>query len=358
MQTRLIPCLILLLVVPRLAAAQGTLAQQEEAAFKAAAAHAAPSVVQIQTFGGLDHVGETLTGEGPTTGLIVSDDGYIVSSAFTFTAKPAAAVVTLADGQKLDADIVATDFSRMITLLKVDASDLPVPEAAPLDEIRVGQWTLAVGKVFDIEIPNVSPGILSARNRIWGKAIQTDAKISPFNYGGPLIDIRGRVLGVIVPLSMTSDGVMAGAEWYDSGIGFAIPFAQVRASVERLKSGDDLHRGSLGIVAEQAGNLFAEPRVGQVRAGSAAAEAGFETGDLILAIDKVKVARTSDVKQQLGPHYAGDVVSVRIQRGDEEKTLDVVLAKPTETSIIPKQEAIPQPGEEAIPAPPGAEEAP
>jgi len=66
-------------------------------------------------------------------------------------------------------------------------------------------------------------GILSATNRIWGKAVQTDAKISPGNYGGPLIDIRGNVIGILVPLSPQGQGEVAGAEWYDSGIGFAVP---------------------------------------------------------------------------------------------------------------------------------------
>lgn len=334
-----------LLIVPRLLSAQ-TLMEQEQAAFKAAAAHVAPAVVQVQTFGGLDRVGETLTGEGPTTGLIVSADGYVVSSAFTFAAKPSAAIATLPDGQKFDAEIIATDYSRMLTLLKIEATGLPVPEAAPLEEARVGQWTLAVGKILDTKAPNVSPGVLSARHRIWGKAIQTDAKVSPFNYGGPLIDIHGRVLGVIVPLSMTSDSVMAGAEWYDSGIGFAVPFDQVLASVERLKAGEDLHRGTLGIVPANAGNLFAEPRVETVRAGGTGAEAGFETGDLITAIDGVEVRWISDVMQQLGSYYAGDEIAVTVKRGDEEKTLRVTLEKATDASILPEQEAIPQPGEE------------
>ena len=71
--------------------------------------------------------------------------------------------------------------------------------------------------------PNISVGIVSAVNRIWGKAIQTDAKISPTNYGGPLVDIAGRVLGVLVPLSPMATDELAGVEWYDSGIGFAVP---------------------------------------------------------------------------------------------------------------------------------------
>ena len=78
--------------------------------------------------------------------------------------------------------------------------------------------------------PNVSVGIVSALDRIWGKAIQTDAKISPNNYGGPLVDIAGRVLGVLVPMSPDGSGEVAGVEWYDSGIGFAVPLEDRRCA--------------------------------------------------------------------------------------------------------------------------------
>ena len=90
--------------------------------------------------------------------------------------------------------------------------------------MRVGQWAIAVGRTFESDRPNMAVGILSALDRVWGKAIQTDAAVSPNNYGGPLVDIRGRVLGVLVPLSPEAADEMAGVEWYDSGIGFAIPW--------------------------------------------------------------------------------------------------------------------------------------
>jgi serine protease Do len=340
----------LLGLAPLAAIAQERLDQLEEQAFKAAVAKIAPAVVQIQTFGGLDRVGETLTGTGPTTGVIVSEDGEIISSAFAFASKPAAVVVRLPDGRQLDATLVATDRSRMLTLLKVEASGLPVPEPASVDDAKVGQWTLAVGKAFDPATPNASAGVLSAKDRIWGKALQTDAKTSPLNYGGPLIEIHGRMLGIIVPLSMTSDEVMAGTEWYDSGIGFAIPYPQVMASVERLKQGDDLHRGVLGVVTTEPGKMFAEPVVGQVRVGSPAAEAGLEKGDVIVAVDGRRVTRQAEVLQALGPKYAGDVVELTVKRGDEERTFTITLEKPTRTSIAPEQEPAQQPGEDEPPS--------
>ena len=88
----------------------------------------------------------------------------------------------------------------MLTLLKIEASNLPVPAATPKKDIKVGQWAVAVGRTWgSVETPpSMSIGIISAIDRIWGKAVQTDAKVSPVNYGGPLVDVSGRVQGVLV----------------------------------------------------------------------------------------------------------------------------------------------------------------
>jgi len=154
--------------------------QLEEQAVRAAVDRVASTVVSIETVGGLERVGGLLTGTGPTTGLIVSDDGYIVSSAFNFAQRPTSILVGLPDGTRTPAELVARDHNRMIVLLKIAVEEkLPVPEVAPHRELAAGQWAIAVGRAFDAVHPNVSVGIVSAVNRIWSKAIQTDAKISP-----------------------------------------------------------------------------------------------------------------------------------------------------------------------------------
>src|SRR6185369_7287390 len=100
------------------------------------------------------------------------------------------------------ARLIARDEARKLVLLKIETpKKLPIPVAAPESEAIVGHWTVAVGRTFDAVSPNISVGILSAVHRIWGRALQTDAKISASNYGGPLVDLQGRVLGVLVPLS-------------------------------------------------------------------------------------------------------------------------------------------------------------
>ncbi len=321
---------------------QVDLQEQEEAAIRAAVEKIAPSVVKIETIGGLERVGKLLVGTGPTTGLAVAEDGYVISSAFNFVQLPSSILVTLKSGKRSAAQIVARDHSRMLVLLKVNTTEkLVVPAAVPKSEMTVGQWSIAVGRTYEQPEPNISVGVLSATERIFGRAIQTDAKISPVNYGGPLIDIQGRVLGVLVPLSpQTQGGEVAGAEWYDSGIGFAVPLADVLARLDALKSGQDLHPGLLG-VSLKPGDPYATPaEIAASQAGSPAYKAGLRAGDTIVEIGGVKIERQSHLKHALGPRYAGDKLHVVALRGkDKQQRLeaDVELAEkliPYETPFL------------------------
>ena len=191
-------------------AAEGSLEASEETAFKQATALADPSIVRIETVGGLEQLDEVLLGTGPTSGVVVSSDGFIISSSFNFVGKPSSILVTLSDGRRLAAKLIANDRLRLLTLLHVDVDGLTPAKAAPRDQIQVGQWALALGRTLDNSTPSLSVGIVSAVNRVWGKAIQTDAKTSPVNYGGALVDVEGRVMGIITPLSPTGGSESAG----------------------------------------------------------------------------------------------------------------------------------------------------
>ena len=295
----------------------------EEQAVKQAAAGLAASLVRIETVGGLDRVGEMLAGTGPTTGVVVAPDGYIISSSFNFASKPSSILVTLADGRRLAATLVATDRLKMLTLLKVDAKDLPVPQAAASS--RVGQTAIALGKTYDEQIPTISVGIVSALGRIWGKAIQTDAKVSPVNYGGALVDLDAHVLGVIVPLSPQATGELAGVEWYDGGIGFAIPFADVLKSLDRLKGGKDLYPGLLGIYLKGSDIYEGAPIIDRMRFGAPAQEAGLKVGDVLTEVDGRPVVRHAQVLHVLGNKYAGDKISIKARRGETTVSATVTL---------------------------------
>ncbi len=313
----------------RLGWADTPLGVLEQQAMQAAVAAVAPSVVRIETFGGRERVDRMLVGTGPTTGLVVCEEGYVLSSAINFVQQPASILCVFPDGQRVAAEIVGRDRARMLVLLKIDADqDLPlvVPPVVARSQMQVGQWAIAVGRTFELEEPNVSVGVLSARDRIWGKAIQTDAKISPNNYGGPLIDLRGRVMGVLVPLSPQGQDEMAGAEWYDSGIGFAVPLADILPHLERLKRGEQLQPGVLGIHLKGQ-DIYALPaEIAAIQPKSPAADAGLQPGDVIVGADGEPIVRQSQLRHVLGRRYAGDALQMIVERDGQrlERTVQLV----------------------------------
>lgn len=323
-------------LIVKASAADQPLVELEEQAIKAAVERVAPAVVRIETVGGLERVGEMLVGTGPTTGLIVDSQGYIISSAFNFAQKPDSILVTLPSGKRQAARLVATDSSRLLVLLKVESEEpLTAAEAAPESEVRVGQWAIAVGRTFEAEHPNTSVGVISAKDRIWSKALQTDAKISPNNYGGPLVDIRGRVLGVLVPMSPQGSEEVAGVEWYDSGIGFAVPLETVLRNLSRMKEGQDLHTGLLG-VSFKASDLNAPIAEIAVAAPTGPAyKAGFRKGDKIVEVAGHAVERHAQLKHAMGPLYAGETVRIVALRGEERIDREVMLAEKIDPYVTP-----------------------
>jgi serine protease Do len=301
------------------------LEQAEEQAFKEAAVLASPSIVRIDTVGGLDIVGRTLTSTAPTTGLIVSEDGFIVSSAFNFLSKPASVLITLPDGRRFPAKTIATDRLHMITLLKVEVTGLKIPIPAPKAGIKVGQWSIALGRTYDSALPSISVGIVSAVGRVWGKAIQTDAKISPVNYGGPLVDMEGRVMGILVPLSPQGNSESAGVEWYDSGIGFAIPLEDVYAVLDRLKLGEDLRPGLTGVAIKSADLYAVQPVIDRVRYDSPASRAGFKSGDVIELVNNQPIKRLVQLFDQLKSRLEDETIEMTVSRGEEKITKQLTL---------------------------------
>jgi serine protease Do len=340
------------------ARAQDDLSAKEEQAIQAAVAGIAPSVVRIETLGGLETVGGLLVGTGPTTGLVVSPDGYIISSAFNFAQKPSQILVYVDEGSPIPAELVCTDHNRRLVLLKVKTDKpLAVPEPAPVKEVRIGQWSIAVGRAFgDGKKPNISAGIISATNRVWGRAVQTDAKISPANYGGPLLDIYGRVLGVLVPLAQDGFGApgpaseVAGVEWYDSGIGFAIPLEQINQLLPRMKEEKDLRPGKLGVSLKGSDLFSGDVIIAAAAGGSPAQQAGFKAGDKIIEVDGVKITRQAELRHALMPRYAGDTLKLIALRGTEriEREIELVADIPPYEfpflGVLPLREPGAEPG--------------
>lgn len=303
-------------------------------AFRAAAARVRPSLARIETFGGINP-GELLgrgaplrPGEGPTTGLVVSSDGLIITSTFNFLQQPPVITVVLSDRSRHVATLLGSDPARAICLLKIDnVEDLPVTEPAPLDEMRIGQWAVSVGVGFGDAEPAISVGTISGLHRIGGRAVQTDANLSPANYGGPLLDVEGRVVGICVPLTPTAGpGSTEGAKWYDSGIGFAVPLDGLDRAIEIMAAGEDVPRARLGIQIDdspQQRGLAAI--VSDVASDSPAEEAGIQNEDRIVSVDGVEVLGPVHLRQLIARFYVGDEVAFVIQRDDERQEISVTL---------------------------------
>ncbi|MFM8214008.1 MAG: S1C family serine protease, partial [Pirellula sp.] len=212
------------------------LEELEQKAFEDARVFVQDSVVQIETFGGAQIVNQQLTNNALSTGTILSADGWIITSLFPLRNQPASITVVLVNKERKQAKLIARDSSRELALLKIDV-ETPLKPVLPSDrsQWQIGQWTLAIGKTFDPSIGSCSAGILSAQGRIWNKAIQTDTKISPQNYGGPLIDLQGSVMGILTPINpgIVTEGEVE--QWYDSGIGFAIPIEDILERLPRMQ---------------------------------------------------------------------------------------------------------------------------
>mgnify|MGYP006271218541 FL=1 len=317
---------IVLLVAAARAPADGDgeVAFQEEEAFQAAAAAVAPSVVRVEVAGvseaGLGSAAEASPASGPSSGLVVGADGWVVATSFAVPKDIDQAVVTLADGSRRVAKVTGRDLSRGLVLLKVDvpagSPELTVPEPAPRGGLRVGQWSLVLGRAWDAPGPSVGIGILSATNRAWGKAVQTDASVSPANYGGALLDIAGRVIGILAPLPAETAGMTAGTELYDSGIGFAVPLEDVLRVLPRLQAGETLAPGVMGIGYASRDPFSAPPVVATCRAGSPAAKAGLRPGDRIVEAAGLPVTRVAQLRHALAPRYAGDSLDLVVERGE------------------------------------------
>ena len=288
-------------------------------AFRLATQRIMPSLVSIESFGGSSAKagrigGIRKQGEGNSTGVVISPDGYILTSTFNFIREASVVTVKTQQGDERVAKILGRDDTRKICLLKIDNVDgLVVPSMQPVQDVKVGQWAISLGVGYGDQAPAISMGIISAKNRIGGRAIQTDANISPANYGGPLVDIQGRLIGICVPMNPQSQGVAAGVEWYDSGIGFAVPVDDFAKIIEQLKDGRKISPAFVGIATTSTADGVGMQVFG-VTEGAAAEKAGMIAGDILLTINDVPINDMLRLRQVLNRFEAGQEISVSINR--------------------------------------------
>ena len=293
-----------------------------------------PYLVRIETIGGHEKVGREFAIEGTSTGVLLDQEGHVLTGAFNFLHDPTSILLVFPDGTKKVAQKVATDRLRMLTLLR--ANDFAGSETPPLpirskESVRVGERCIAVGAVLNSVEPNVALGIISGKDRIWGKAIQTDAAIGPNNYGGLLIDLEGKVLGIPVPLSMMSQNVAAGAEMYDAGVGMVIPWEDVLMLLPKLKKANDLSPGLVGFGFKDNQTFIGEPEIAQVEPDSPAEKAGLKVGDKIVRIDGIPMPTALAVTNNLQQRYADETLTIIFLRDGAEQTVSLTTTAEANT---------------------------
>ena len=326
--------------------------QAMASAVRTASERVLPSLVTIEVIGTAGTVKGEVAQDAPTSGIIVGQaDGTveILASSIVLRQPAATILVVLPDGSRHAASLVARDNHRDLVLLKIETENSVTAVEFP-DQITlpVGSTTIAMGRYGNHQSPMVSSGILSAIGRLDGIAIQTDARVSPAMYGGPLIDLYGNFLGTIIP-AVAAGGAEDSTSWYDSGIAFAIPSDIIAKKLNRLRQGQDINKGLIGIVAGSRDPNEADTTIAAVRVRSPAEAAGIKAGDTVKSVDGKAVRRQQEIKQALGSRDAGESVAIVVTRDEEELTFNVTLAdtieplKPQRMGIVVSQE---QTGEE------------
>ncbi len=296
-----------------------------------------PSVVQVLTEVATRNVfGQVVPSQGIGTGVIIDTDGHIITNDHVVRAGAGVAssiTVTLSDGRTAAATVVGADPATDLAVLKIEAGGLTAAELGDVASLHVGADVVAMGFALGLEgDPTVTRGVVSAKGRTIQEqsvsindAIQTDAGINPGNSGGPLVDDRGRVVGI-------NTAIISGAQ----SIGFAISIDVAKPIVQELLQSGEVNRAFLGIrftditpSLARSLNLPAEEGVGvvDVTADSPAASGGLLPNDIIIRLGEAEINNSGDLVDALRRYRAGDDVVVHLYREGGEVETDVTLAE-------------------------------
>lgn len=290
-----------------------------------------------------DYFGEGYTdprgGQSPSmasgSGVIISDDGYIVTNNHVID-KAEKIEVTLDDNRTYEAQLVGSDPTTDLALLKINEQNLPFIKYGSSDIVRVGEWVLAVGNPFEFN-STVTAGIVSAKARNIGilrdknrmqieSFIQTDAAVNPGNSGGALVNLKGELIGINTAIYAPT-GAFA-------GYSFAVPVSLVKKVMDDLLEFGVVQRALLGVEIRDVNASMAKDKgikdlqgvyILGVNDGSAAADAGLKEGDVITEIDGVKVNNTAQLQEQIARHRPGNKIDLSYTRGGSEKSTNVIL---------------------------------
>jgi serine protease Do len=264
---------------------------------------------------------------GIGSGFIVSQNGYILTNKHVVEGA-SEVYVKLTDKREFKAKVIGSDQRTDIAVLKIDGSKLPKLNIGDSGKIKAGEWVIAIGSPFDLD-NTVTSGIISSKARDTGDflpLIQTDVAVNPGNSGGPLINMRGEVIGINSQIYSRSGGYM--------GISFAIPIDEAMRVVEQLKSTGTVSRGRLGVqigdvskdvaeslgLAKQQGVLIAS-----VEEDSPASKAGLKDGDVILQFNGNNIEKSSDLPRIVGATKPGSKAQLQVWRKGAKQEIQVVI---------------------------------
>ncbi|MCX7623052.1 MAG: trypsin-like peptidase domain-containing protein [Thermomicrobium sp.] len=268
--------------------------------------------------------------QGVGSGVIFDSRGYILTNDHVIAGAQEIQVV-LGDGRQFTGRVIGRSPANDIAVVKIDGENLPVATLGDSDQLRVGQWVVAIGNALGLEGgPTVTAGVVSALNRTiapspgeaaFGPLIQTDAAINPGNSGGPLVNLRGEVVGINTAKIQTAEG-----------IGFAIPINKAKEIVQQLLEARP--QAYLGITSVSVTPALAAAYglavnrgvlVIDVEVGGPADQAGIRPGDIIVRFDDRDIASGDDLKAALAAHQPGDTVTIVVNRSGREESVRVTL---------------------------------
>jgi len=294
--------------------------------------------------------GQTVEQQGGGTGFIITSDGLIVTNKHVVSEDGAKYTAVANDGKIYDAKIVATDPTLDIALVKIEVRGLPVVKLGDSDNLQVGEKVIAIGNALGEFQNSVTSGVLSATGRTLTASdangsqsesldglLQTDAAINLGNSGGPLVNLKGQVIGI---------NTVTASKGQAEGLGFAIPINYAKSAIDSYKKSGKIIRAYLGVntievtkeIADQnnltmrEGYLVAGDSTQGIRAvvsGSPADKAGIREGDILTSINKDRLNRKNSLISTIRKYSPGDEVTIGLRRGDKDMTITVKLGERT-----------------------------
>lgn len=278
---------------------------------------------------------------GLGSGVIIDKGGFILTNEHVIAGADKIKV-RLSDGREFDAEVKGKDVRSDLAIIKIKANNLPVAELGNSEDLKIGQWVLAIGNPFGFAIegsqPTVTVGVISAldrdlpalgrRDRSFTGLIQTDAAINPGNSGGPLVNLKGQVIGINVAIITTTGGYQ--------GLGFAIPVNKAKRILKKLIKGEEILYGWLGVNIQDVNEDLKEyfklkeekgAIVVKVYDNSPASKAGLKEGDLLLSVDGKDIKSIKELVNIISNEDPGTKVKLNVLRNNRKLSINVILGK-------------------------------